>query len=218
MSTERQALVLVAHADDETLGCGGTIRKLRSSGWKVEVVILSDGVVSAREGRQDNRAHAAAACALLGIEPPRFLGFADQRFDEVAMADLANAVAALGLEPDLIFTHVETDLNGDHRLTCEVAKIIGRPLARPVSILGCEIPSTTFWNGVPFPANYFVDISSTIDAKIEAFACYTHEIRSGSHPWSREGLRLLAEYHGLQCGFRHAEAFSVIRGYEGLMP
>jgi LmbE family N-acetylglucosaminyl deacetylase len=206
----------MAHADDETLGCGGTICKLTN--WNVEVVIVADGVVRMRGIEQDNREHAARACERLGVGPPRFLGFPDQRFDTIPMADLANAVAALGLEPDLILTHVETDLNRDHRLVCEVAKIIGRPRRKPVSILGCEIPSTTFWNGVPFVANYYVDISDTIDAKMDAFAFYEHEIESYPHPWSKEGLRLLAEYHGMQSGVRFAEAFSVIRGYDGRMP
>src|SRR5512135_2689062 len=83
MSIERQALVLVAHADDETLGCSGTIRRLVARGWNDAVVILSDGIVRARAGEQDNRAHATAACKVLGVAEPRFLGFADQRFDAV---------------------------------------------------------------------------------------------------------------------------------------
>jgi len=219
MSTERQALVLVAHADDETLGCGGTIRKLLTGGWKVEVVILSDGVIATREETHtDNRAHAISACAVLGIGPPRILGFTDQRFDAIPIADLASAVSKLKLEPDLILTHVESDLNRDHRLVCEVAKIIGRPRRKPISLLGCEIPNTTFWNGAQFPANYYVDISNEIDAKVEAFSCYVNEIQPYPSPWSREGLKLLAQFHGMQSGFDFAEAFQVIRGYEGRLP
>ncbi|HEU4628918.1 MAG TPA: PIG-L deacetylase family protein [Gemmatimonadaceae bacterium] len=216
---ERCALVLVAHADDETLGCGGTIAKLvRHGGWRIRVAILGDGIVRARGGEQDNRGGAAAACAVLGVPAPDFLGFPDQKFDTVPVADLANAVSALGVQPDLILTHAETDLNRDHRLTLEVAKIVGRPRSRPVSILGCEIPSTTFWNGGPFPANYFVDISAELETKIEAFTRYTNELQPYPHPWSREGLRLLAQYHGMQCGLPFAEAFTVVRAYEGRLP
>ncbi len=219
MSTEaKRALVLVAHADDETLGAGGTIVKLVRAGWHVDVVIVADGIVRGRGCEQDNRGDAERACAVLGIGRPRFMGFADQKFDAVPMADLAGAVGALGLQPDLILTHVDTDLNRDHRLVCEVAKIIGRPRGRPVSILGCEIPSTTFWNGTPFAANYFVDISAELDLKIEAFAKYENEIQPYPHPWSRDALRLLAQYHGMQSGFAFAEAFHVIRGYQGRMP
>jgi LmbE family N-acetylglucosaminyl deacetylase len=218
MSIERRALVLVAHADDETLGCGGTIRALVRRGWQVEVVVLSDGIVKERTGEQDNRADALSACKVLEVGPPRFLGFPDQRFDSIPMAELANAVGSLQLEPDLILTHVDTDLNSDHRLVCEVAKIVGRPRRKPVSLLACEVPNTTFWNGAPFAANYYVDITDSIDAKVDAFACYQRELQPYPSPWSLEALRLLAQYHGMQSGFRFAEAFSVIRGYEGRMP
>jgi LmbE family N-acetylglucosaminyl deacetylase len=212
-------MVLVAHADDETLGCGGTLAKLARRGeWDIDVLILGDGVVRTRGLEQDNRPDAAAACEVLGIAPPRFLGFPDQKFDTVPIADLANAVSTLGLQPDLIFTHIGTDLNGDHRITLDVAKIVGRPRAKPVSILGCEIPNTTFWNGAQFPASYFVDISDEIDTKIAAFSRYGNEMQPYPHPWSREGLRLLAQYHGMQCGFGYAEAFTLIRGYEGRLP
>lgn len=213
-----KALILVAHADDESLGAGGIIRKLVKKGWNVDIVILSSGVVEARGKTEDNRPGAKAACAILGASEPRFMGFSDQKFDQVPMAELAGSVARLGLTPDLIVTHVDTDLNRDHRLTCEVAKIIGRPKTRPISILGCEIPSTTFWNGQPFAANYYVDIDGELDAKIEAFSQYAHELQEYPHPWSRQGLQLLAEYHGMQAGFSLAEAFSVIRGYEGRLP
>ena len=161
------ALVLVAHADDETLGCGGVIQKLIKIGWDVTVVVLSNGIVDARRAVDDNRADLKAACKMHGVDNLHQLDFRDQRFDVVPMADLANAVLSLNLSPDLIITHVDSDLNMDHRLTCDVAKIVGRPKKKPVSILGCEIPNTTFWNGRPFAANYYVDITAEIDTKCE---------------------------------------------------
>lgn len=213
-----EALVLIAHADDETLGAGGTIPKLIERGWGVHVVALSDGVLDVRGTVEDNRPGFAAACKMLGVHGAEMLGFKDQRFDLEPVADLANSVSSLGLKPDLILTHVETDLNRDHQITCEVAKIVGRPKAKPISILGCEIPNTSLWNGRPFPANFYVDVTDTIDLKVEAFAQYENEIQDYPHPWSKYGLKLLSEYHGMQSGFRYAEAFSVIRAYEGRLP
>lgn len=213
-----EALILVSHADDETLGAGGTIQKLLKRGWEVNVVILSSGRLETRSQLQDNRPDAYAACKFLGVPEPKLLGFPDQKFDTLPIADLANAVLAFDFRPDLIITHIETDLNLDHRITTQVAKIAGRPKRKPVSILGCEVPNTSFWNGQPFPANFYVDITEEIDKKIEAFALYKNELQEYPHPWSRKALRLLAEYHGMQCGFSYAEAFSIIRGYEGLLP
>jgi LmbE family N-acetylglucosaminyl deacetylase len=134
------------------------------------------------------------------------------------MAVFTQKVIDLKLTPDLIITHADTDLNLDHRITCNAAKILGRPRRKPVSILASEIPSTSFWNGRPFQANYFVDISDSIEVKVQAFEQYVHEIQAFPSPWSSEGLRLLARYHGMECGFPYAEAFSVIRAYEGCLP
>lgn len=215
---EMQALLLCAHADDETLGAGGTLQKLVARGWKVDVVVMSDGIVRERGIVQDNRPSAFAACRMLGASEPSFLGFADQRFDEVTIADLSNAVSSLELEPDLIISTAETDLNRDHRLVAEAGRIIGRPRRKPVSILECEVPNTTFWNGRAFPANYYVDITEQIETKLRAFEQYANEVQPFPHPWSREGLRLLAQYHGMQAGFPYAEAFHLVRGYEGSLP
>jgi N-acetylglucosamine malate deacetylase 1 len=218
MSIEKKCLVLVAHADDETLGAGATMPKLLRQGWDVRVVVLADGIVRARGGETDNRPGAMAAASVLGIEPFRFMGFPDQRFDTVPMVELAGAVGALGLEPDLVITHSPTDLNQDHRLACEVARIIARPLGKPVSILGCEIPGTSQWNTLPFSPNYFVDVSTTIDCKIKAFEQYTLEIQPYPHPCSSQGLRMVAQYHGMLSGYPMAEAFVLLRGYEGTLP
>ena len=213
----KEALVLVAHADDETLGAGGTIAKIVRAGWKATVVVISDGRRFGG-GDKENRPGAEAACQVLGVHELHFIGVPDQQFDTVAMATLTDSVVQLHLTPDLIITNSDADLNLDHRITCDVAKIIGRPRLKPVSILSCEIPATSSWNGKPFPANYYVDITEHIDTKIQAFKLYENEIQPFPHPWSEQGLRLLAQYHGLQCGMPYAEAFTVIRGYEGLLP
>ena len=121
------ALILVAHADDETLGVGGTILNLLEKGWSVNIVALSDGKIAVRGKIQDNRKSFENACKFLGVKKFSLLNFKDQKFDIVPIADIANKVSKLNLKPDLIITHNETDLNKDHRITCEVAKIIGRP-------------------------------------------------------------------------------------------
>ena len=214
MPANRQVMVLIAHADDETLGCGGTISKLAACGWDIRTVILSAGVVTTRGAvGHNNRDHAVQACSVLGVLEPVFLSFEDQKFDAYPVADLCSEVLSLDIEPDLIFSHVGTDLNSDHRIVSEIAKIIGRPRTKPVTILGCEIPATSFWNARTFHGDLFVDIDSTLERKIEAFSRYLNEIKDFPSPWSEEGLRLLARYHGMQAGLPAAEAFVVYRAY-----
>ena len=85
-----KALILVAHADDETLGAGGTIQKLTKADWDVQIVIMADGIIRTRsDTTQDNRRHAKEACAELGVDEPVFVGFPDQKFDSFPMSELA---------------------------------------------------------------------------------------------------------------------------------
>ena len=138
----KEALVLVAHADDESLGAGGLIQKLVKTNWNVSIAILSDGILTVRGKVQNNIDDARKACKILGVKEPKFLGYKDQKFDTYAIAEMANSVITLNLDPDLIITHVETDLNLDHRIVLDIAKIIGRPKKKPITILGCEVPNT----------------------------------------------------------------------------
>ena len=210
----KRILVLVAHADDESLGAGGYICKLVEQKHPVSVVIVSDGLISVRGKKQNNKKHAYLACKVLGVDDVHFLGYKDQKFDQYPIADIANKVFKLGIEPDVIITHVDTDLNKDHRIVTEVAKIIGRPKRKPVTILGCEVPNTSAWNAEPFQANYYVDITDTIDRKIKAFSQYRNELMQFPHPWSEKGLKVLAQFRGMEAGYPCAEAYHVIRMFD----
>ena len=213
----RRALVVVAHTDDETLGGGATFARLAEEGWRVDVVIVADGLLTMRGHVQDNRDGTRAACEVLGIGPPTFLGFPDQRFDTVAVAEMANAVSSVDLDADVVFTHDEGDLNGDHRVVADAVKVAVRPSGRPTSLIGVEVAGTSDWRGTPFAPNLYVDVSDHLERKVEAFACYPSELKAPGSPQSPEGIRDLARYHGMNAGLRYAEAFHVVRGYAGHM-
>ena len=54
-------LVVAAHPDDETLGCGGTIAKLAAEGTDVYVLILGEGITARHATRADADPAAIAA-------------------------------------------------------------------------------------------------------------------------------------------------------------
>tara|TARA_Y100000591_G_C21621236_1_gene587937 strand:- start:1 stop:648 length:648 start_codon:yes stop_codon:yes gene_type:complete len=207
-------LVLAAHADDETLGAGGYLAKLAMKGAKIDLVVMSDCKITVRNNLIDNSLHLKKASKVLGIQRTKILAFKDQKFDTYSIADLANSVLKLNIKPDLILTHSKNDLNKDHRITLEVAKIIGRPKSKQISILSFEIPNNNTWNARPFAPNYFVDISKTIKKKLLAFSKYKNETKPFPHPLSIKGLELIAKYRGFQSGYKFAEAYEIIRAYE----
>jgi N-acetylglucosamine malate deacetylase 1 len=209
------ALALFAHADDETLAAGGTLALLADRGWAVHVVVVGDGQVTARaEGTvQDNRDDARGACDALGVGEPAFLDFPDQRLDTVAVADLVNVARQAAPPADLVVTNSAADLNEDHRIVSHVARVLARPLDRPVTLLEGETPGGPAWNGEAVAHNWYVDITSTLDRKLAALACYTGETPVWPHPRSPEGVEALARATGAACGLGLAEGFRLVRGF-----
>ena len=60
-----------------------------------------------------------------------------------------------------------------------------------------------------FRPNLFVNITDTIDRKIEAMKHYEIELRDFPHPRSIEGIKNLASYRGQSIGVPYAEAFEI---------
>jgi LmbE family N-acetylglucosaminyl deacetylase len=97
--------------------------------------------------------------------------------------------------------------------------------ARPVEgtsierFLCYEVASSTEWAGpfadATFMPNVFVDISSTLETKLEAMRAYaeTHsnEMRPFPHPRSDEALEAIARRHGSASGVLAAEPFMLVR-------
>jgi LmbE family N-acetylglucosaminyl deacetylase len=218
----KSVLVVVAHADDEALGCGGTIARHAISGDKVHVVFVADGVTS-REGAGDNeilRRQQATENAqnILGIQSTVFLGLSDNRLDSLALLDIVQPIESIvgKLSPEIIYTHHCGDLNIDHRLVHQAVMTACRPLPGcPVrEVLAFEVMSSTEWSGAGFPPfipNLFVDISQQLEIKMQALEAYTLEMRAAPHSRSILHLGHLARHRGNSIGVEAAEAFMVMR-------
>ncbi|MEO0899367.1 MAG: PIG-L deacetylase family protein [Bacteroidota bacterium] len=211
-------LILLAHADDESLGTGGTIPYLIDQGHDIQLRIVSEGIIGMRASQDDNRKSFENACQILGLSDVNMLGYPDQQFEQSTIAELTNSVSnsLSHPSPDVIISHSSKDLNKDHRIVAEVAKILGRPRSKQTAILACEIPFSGSWNGQPFQPTYFIDIEPYLETKLKAFSQYSNESRPFPDPFSEEGLRTLAKYRGMESGYRAAEAFEVVRWYGSL--
>lgn len=218
----KTVLVVVAHADDEVLGCGGTIARHVSEGDAVHVVYMADGV-GARGGdfqgqitkRNDARDH---ALDVLGVTGWNSLGFPDNRMDSVPLLDVVQALEAIVARvlPSTIYTHHYGDLNVDHRVTHQAVMTSCRPMPGCVvrEIFTFEVMSNTEWASpgqAPFTPNAFVDITKYLNVKKEALAAYELEMRSAPHSRSVDHIRNLVMHHGNSVGIEAAEAFMVMR-------
>lgn len=214
-------LVVVAHPDDEVLGCGGTLAKLASVGISARVCILV-GDVEARANRPEAaelRLETQRAQEILGIDPPVMGFFPNIRLNTVPHVELVQFIenAIEETRADLIFTHHPGDLNDDHVLTSRACQAAARlfqrkpNLPRLRGLYYMEVPSATDWAlspGPGFRADTFVELGeAALGKKIKALHCYGGVMRDFPHPRSEQVIRGLAACRGAQAGMDHAEAF-----------
>jgi LmbE family N-acetylglucosaminyl deacetylase len=223
----RPVLVVVAHPDDEILGCGGTVARLGQEGREVYFAILGEGITSRHANREDAdprrssllHRHAQAAAAIVGVKDIFLYQLPDNRLDTVPLLQVVKVVEELvdRMKPEVIYTHHPGDLNVDHGVIHRAVLTATRPKAgQPVrEIYAFEVPSSTDWAfGSLQPAfrpNVFVDVTATLEAKIAAMACYETESREFPHPRSPEALRAVAMRWGSVAGCHAAEAFELVR-------
>jgi len=220
-------LVVSAHPDDETLGCGGTIARLTAQGAAVYVLILGEGVTSRHDERSDAdasevaelQAQSQAALEVLGVRDVFYAGLPDQRLDTIPLLDIVKIMEhhVKKLEPEVVYTQHGGDLNLDHSMVFRATLTAARPLPGSCvkRIYTYEVPSSTELSphsgSEGFHPNVFVDISATLDAKLEAMLLYESESREFPHPRSTEGIRALATWRGVTVGLEAAEAFELVR-------
>lgn len=217
-------LVVVAHPDDEILGCGGTTAMLTAKGVRVTACMLS-GDVEVRQHRPDDEAllrHIDRAQTLTGAEPAILGAFPNIRFNTVPHVELVQFIeeSIIVTGAQVVFTHHPADLNDDHRqtsLACQAAVRLfqRRPGVLPLRALYyMEIPSSTDWafpNGDSgFVPTAFSPVGSGhIDTKLAALAAYEGVMRPFPHPRSPEVIKGLAAVRGGASGVDYAEAFQV---------
>ena len=218
-------LICVAHPDDETIGCGGTIRKHFLNKDKIYCLSLTDGV-SARKNSSDKKIrerekNSFIAAKILGFNWVREKSkkFMDNRLDDVNLLDIIKHIEIVKkkINPNLIFTHNSTDLNIDHRKVFESVITAFRPQPKESweKIYTFEIPSATDYRNLKniksFQPNSYVDISKTWVSKFKALKAYKSEIKKEPHSRSLGGIKTLAKLRGYESGTKMAEAFELVK-------
>jgi LmbE family N-acetylglucosaminyl deacetylase len=227
MPAPSSVLVVAAHPDDEILGCGGTMTRLAREGHQVRIAILAEGMSSRYAHREDAdprqlqhlHARAQQAADKVGAKEVVLCKLPDNRLDTVPLLEVVKLVEELVAKfmPEVIYTHHPGDLNVDHGVVHRAVLTATRPVAVQCvkEIYAFEVPSSTEWAfqrlEPSFRPSVFVDITETLETKIEALACYDTETRKFPHPRSAEALRAIATRWGSVAGLQAVEAFELIR-------
>lgn len=205
----KNILVLAPHPDDESLGCGGTIKLLTQAGMAVDVVFLTRGEkgLDAPEQQPESvhsqlahrrEAEAKAACEVLGIRDVQFLNGIDGGLNH--QPHLAQMLASLLNAGNYhrVFAPWYGEAHPDHVATF---RILQRALTEAIVQPGIWLYEV--WT--PLPPTDHVPIDTTMPAKREAILKHASQLECLDYLGAFVGL---AAYRALACPpSSYAEAF-----------
>ena len=218
-------LLVVAHPDDEVLGCGASMKKWSANGDTVDICIMSTEAKARAHRPQDKELDddLNSSAQFLGVNNKYEATFPNIEMNTVPHIRLVQFIesAMLESEPDIIITHHPADTNNDHlqtSLACQEAIRLfqRRTDVKPIKEFWfMEIQSSTDWavnTGLNyFKPNVWVEIGEEgIENKLKALSMYRGVMRPYPHPRSNEAIKGLAAYRGGQVGFFYAEAFECV--------
>jgi LmbE family N-acetylglucosaminyl deacetylase len=198
---KRSLLAIVAHPDDETFGCGGSLVLHSERGYTANVLCLTCPTEERRRELQE-------ASKVLGIEEPTV-------FDENTLSNENKTVTRISdvivsVQPEIVITHLDFDYHEEHRLALELAREAIEWAAHTTAysepwmvdrLLEMEVNTL-----IPTP-QIIVDITGVFDRKMEAVERYRSQLAKFPEGYYQRFSRLKAELRGVQGGCRYAEAF-----------
>lgn len=107
-------LAIAAHPDDAELGCGGTIAKHTSLGYKVGIVDLTRGELGTRGTPETRQKEASESAKILGVSVRENMGLPDGLFQNNAESQLAVIRAIRTYQPRIILANAVYDRHIDH--------------------------------------------------------------------------------------------------------
>jgi LmbE family N-acetylglucosaminyl deacetylase len=226
-----RALVVSAHPDDLEFGAGGTVAKWADAGAEVTLCIVTDGST----GTQDRslmgaplaavrKRESEAAARILGVSELVWLGYPDGYVEYTLdlRRDLARVFRRyrphryMVMDPaptveDRFINHPDHRAVGQASL--DVTLTAGTTPGHFPELLDEGLEPwrdlREVWVMGPAGGPRLVDVTDTIDRKIEALMCHTSQVgddRAQIEGWIRERLAEL----GGRGGYAYAESFRVI--------
>lgn len=188
-------LAVGAHPDDIDIGCSGTVAKWIKEGGEAYYLVLTDGSKGSEDLKISNkklikirRSEQQKAANILGVKKVFFLNFIDGELQNtpvlkkqiVKIIRQIKPTKVICWDPALYYDESRMFVNHpDHRVAGEATMDSVYPFARNARTFpelldeGLEphvVEELLIMNFSK--ANYFVDISATIDKKLQALACH----------------------------------------------
>jgi N-acetylglucosamine malate deacetylase 1 len=192
-------LVVAAHPDDETIGCGGALARHAERGDAVVVVVATSGEATtggSGPAGPVRESECRAACAALGLAvDPLFLRLPDGRLGEHVDA-LAAALRTHGQGASSVYVPSSLDPHRDHR----AANLAVTRAGLTADVYGYEV-----W--AAGPVDVLLDVTGVYGRKEAALRCYATALASVDYVRACRGLGAYRSVAGGLGGRGYAEGF-----------
>jgi LmbE family N-acetylglucosaminyl deacetylase len=174
-----KSIVLAPHPDDETLGCGGTIKLLLNSKKQVKIIFLTSGEKAdpshpESEMRSMREKEAFNALKVLGVSDYEFFRFPDREL-QINYKDAFERLLKVTehYKPDTLYSPSMVELNPDHRITASLAMDIQKIKSKSTD----SIKIVFYEVAIPLRPNLLVDISEIFRLKKKAIKKYKSQLK-----------------------------------------
>lgn len=212
--SDKDAIVLAPHPDDESIGCGGSILKHTKAGSGVKVIFLTNGGrgdFEERFGKDYLKIRlncAEKALGILQVKGHEFWGYGDRelqtKVDEITER-LSHVIEVFS--PPVLYAPSPFDIHPDHRTAFLIAWKIFKNI--PLKLLLYETL-------VPLYPNTLVDITYEWSFKKRAIESYWTELYYTNYTEKIEGLNKYRT-STLSKDVLYAEAFLLVDPEKSLM-
>jgi LmbE family N-acetylglucosaminyl deacetylase len=197
-------LAIGPHPDDIEIGCAGAILKWREKGFKIYLMVMTDGSSGGDNALRQKEQERSAA--ILGAEEVIWGGFRDTELEyqgKILVDTIEDCLRKI--KPAFVLVNYPEDTHQDHR-TLSSATISAARNSK--NVLFYEGPTS-----IEFNPTVFVDISSCMDKKVDALKAHESQI----HKTNIEGVSILeiatamAHFRGTQGRVKYGEGFQALR-------
>ena len=130
LNTFKKVLVIAPHPDDETLGAGGTIKKLKDLNIDVNLLVVGGHLppLYTQKEYEKTEKECKKASKVLGIKKIFFLKKIATQFNEEPVSRFNKSIEDIIklINPDLVFIPFP-DRHIDHKLVFEACMVCTRP-------------------------------------------------------------------------------------------
>lgn len=205
-------LAIGAHFDDIELGCGGALAKHVANGDTVfaYVATLSGFKNQDNEVIRSNETalrEGIKAMEILGVELIRgSFNTLEVEFTDELNVDILQIVKQKNIQK--VYTHWMGDVHHDHQAVARASLHSCRHVPRLLMYR-----SNWYHSNVDFKGNFYVDISQTLDKKMEAVSAHESEMDRTHRKWI-EFFTNEAANAGQRIGTKFAEIYEVVKWLE----